>query len=76
MCRHAKFGDAEDLINQPDWRLPIDYQDSRFEPPTTPFLTLINQHPTTPSWTPSNILTYHPYLTPLPYPTPPLSYPH
>ena len=41
LCRHGKFGEAEDLINQPDWRLPIDYQVSqsvalRAPPPHTP----------------------------------------
>jgi ankyrin repeat protein len=29
LCRHSKFSEAEDLLNQPDWRLPIDYQDSQ-----------------------------------------------
>ena len=28
LCRHGNFGEAEDLMNQPDWRLPIDFQDS------------------------------------------------
>ena len=27
LCRHSKFSEVEDLLNQPDWRLPIDYQD-------------------------------------------------
>lgn len=29
LCRHSKFGDAELLINQPDWSVPIDYQDEQ-----------------------------------------------
>jgi ankyrin repeat protein len=29
MCRHSKFADAEQLINQPDWKVPIDYQDDQ-----------------------------------------------
>lgn len=27
LCRHAKFGEVEELMNHPDWNLPIDYQD-------------------------------------------------
>eukprot|EP01039_Chlorochromonas_danica_P000903 gene903-984_t len=29
LCRHGKFLDAEQLINQPDWAVPIDYQDEQ-----------------------------------------------
>lgn len=29
MCRHSKFQDAEALMNQPDWNVPIDYQDDQ-----------------------------------------------
>jgi hypothetical protein len=29
LCRHSKFADAEQLINQPDWSVPIDYQDDQ-----------------------------------------------
>lgn len=29
LCRHSKFSDAEQLINQPDWSVPIDYQDDQ-----------------------------------------------
>eukprot|EP01038_Epipyxis_sp_PR26KG_P004402 gene4402-6226_t len=29
LCRHSKFSDAEELINQPDWNVPIDYQDEQ-----------------------------------------------
>jgi len=36
LCRHGKFGEAEDLINQPDWRLPIDYQVSASQSPSVP----------------------------------------
>jgi hypothetical protein len=28
LCRHSKFSEVEDLLNQADWRLPIDYQDA------------------------------------------------
>ena len=28
LCRHSKFTEVEDLLNQPDWRLPIHYQDA------------------------------------------------
>jgi ankyrin repeat protein len=27
LCRHGKFGDVEEMMNQPDWNVPIDYQD-------------------------------------------------
>lgn len=27
--RHAKFTDAEDALNQADWKVPIDYQDEK-----------------------------------------------
>jgi len=27
LCRHSKFADVEELVNQPDWNVPIDYQD-------------------------------------------------
>jgi len=27
LCRHAKFADVESMVNQPDWNVPIDYQD-------------------------------------------------
>ena len=27
LCRHSKFGDVEQMVNQPDWNVPIDYQD-------------------------------------------------
>ena len=26
LCRHAKFSEVETLVNQPDWNVPIDYQ--------------------------------------------------
>jgi len=29
LCRHGKFADAEQLINQPDWAVPVDYQDDQ-----------------------------------------------
>jgi len=29
LCRHSKFSEAEQLINQPDWSVPIDYQDDQ-----------------------------------------------
>jgi hypothetical protein len=29
LCRHSKFSEAEQLINQPDWAVPIDYQDDQ-----------------------------------------------
>lgn len=29
LCRHNKFSDAEQLISQPDWAVPIDYQDDQ-----------------------------------------------
>ena len=29
LCRHSKFTDAEELVNQPDWTVPIDYQDEQ-----------------------------------------------
>ena len=29
LCRHSKFADAEQLINQPDWSVPIDFQDEQ-----------------------------------------------
>jgi len=29
LCRHSKFADAEQLVNQPDWSVPIDYQDDQ-----------------------------------------------
>ena len=29
LCRHGKFADAEQLMNQPDWNVPIDYQDDQ-----------------------------------------------
>jgi hypothetical protein len=29
LCRHNKFSEVEQLINQPDWTLPIDYQDDQ-----------------------------------------------
>jgi hypothetical protein len=28
MCRHAKFAEVEEMMSQPDWRLPLDYQDT------------------------------------------------
>ena len=27
LCRHSKFSDVESLVNQPDWNVPIDFQD-------------------------------------------------
>jgi hypothetical protein len=27
LVRHGKFGDVEELLNQPEWSVPIDYQD-------------------------------------------------
>lgn len=27
LCRHNKYSDIEQLLNQPDWNVPIDYQD-------------------------------------------------
>lgn len=27
LCRHAKFGEVEELMNHPDWNLGMDYQD-------------------------------------------------
>lgn len=29
LCRHGKFADAEQLINQPDWAVPVDFQDDQ-----------------------------------------------
>mmetsp|Transcript_30732 Transcript_30732/g.69742 ORF Transcript_30732/g.69742 Transcript_30732/m.69742 type:complete len:530 (+) Transcript_30732:1-1590(+) len=29
MCRHSKFSDAEQMMNQPDWNVPIDFQDDQ-----------------------------------------------
>eukprot|EP00595_Chromulina_sp_UTEXLB2642_P002944 CAMPEP_0196765022 /NCGR_PEP_ID=MMETSP1095-20130614/7402_1 /TAXON_ID=96789 ORGANISM="Chromulina nebulosa, Strain UTEXLB2642" /NCGR_SAMPLE_ID=MMETSP1095 /ASSEMBLY_ACC=CAM_ASM_000446 /LENGTH=648 /DNA_ID=CAMNT_0042122185 /DNA_START=1305 /DNA_END=3248 /DNA_ORIENTATION=+ len=29
LCRHNKYNEIEQLINQPDWSLPIDYQDEQ-----------------------------------------------
>lgn len=29
LCRHSKYQDAEALMNQPDWNVPIDYQDDQ-----------------------------------------------
>lgn len=29
LCRHSKFMDVEQLISQPDWSVPIDYQDDQ-----------------------------------------------
>jgi hypothetical protein len=29
LCRHSKFSDVEQLISQPDWAVPIDYQDDQ-----------------------------------------------
>lgn len=29
LCRHNKYSEVEQLINQPDWTLPIDYQDDQ-----------------------------------------------
>ena len=29
LCRHSKYSDAEALISQPDWLVPIDYQDEQ-----------------------------------------------
>jgi len=26
LCRHSKFADVESLVNQPDWNVPVDYQ--------------------------------------------------
>ena len=26
LCRHSKFGEVEQLVNQPDWNVPVDYQ--------------------------------------------------
>ena len=26
LCRHAKFSEVETLVNQPDWNVPVDYQ--------------------------------------------------
>lgn len=27
LCRHSKFGEVEQMVNQPDWNVPVDYQD-------------------------------------------------
>jgi len=27
LCRHSKFADVESMVNQPDWNVPVDYQD-------------------------------------------------
>ena len=29
LARHSKFADAEELLNQADWNVPIDYQDEQ-----------------------------------------------
>jgi ankyrin repeat protein len=29
LARHAKFADAENMLNQADWNVPIDYQDEQ-----------------------------------------------
>ena len=29
LARHGKFSDVEDMLNQPDWNVPIDYSDER-----------------------------------------------